>query len=298
MNSKECSKIHPGLEKQEAIIKFVTVLKKQALSSMKLTEIWIYPVKSLGGIKVNKARVMEKGLEYDRRYMLVDEDNQFITQRVYPQLALFKLSKDGDEFKVTYRSDAINIPVQPLLSKEQSTVTIWDDTVQAVELGNVYNQWFSERVGINCKLIFFPEENKRPVDRNFANNNEQVGFADGYPFLIIGQGSLDDLNTKLKMPVPMNRFRPNFVFSDGEPFAEDGWKDFIIGENKFIGLKLCARCVLTTVNQDTGEKGIEPLATLSKFRKVGSKVNFGQNLVAVNHNEVCVGDEIKVTSFQ
>jgi uncharacterized protein YcbX len=122
---------------------------------MKLTEIWIYPVKSLGGIRVNKARVMDKGLEYDRRYMLVEANNQFITQRIYPQLALFKLSHEGDAFKVTHKNAKIDIPAQPVLSREPRTVTIWDDTVQAVELGDDYNQWFSEQVGINCKLIFF-----------------------------------------------------------------------------------------------------------------------------------------------
>lgn len=265
---------------------------------MKLSEIWIYPVKSLGGIKMQKARVLPKGLMYDRRYMLVDEHNQFITQRVYPQLALFKLSFDGDNFKVSNKNDSIHIPLSPAQHNTSTTVTIWNDTVQAFELGDKYNEWFSKRAGLKCKLVFFPEENERLVDKNFATKNEQVGFADGYPFLIIGQRSLDDLNSRLTDPVPMNRFRPNFVFVGDKPFEEDNWKNFTIGLNQFIGLKLCDRCVLTTVNQDTGIKGKEPLATLSKFRKMGSKVNFGQNLVAVDHGEVKVGDEIRVESFQ
>lgn len=263
-----------------------------------LSEIWIYPVKSLGGIALQNAKILPKGLMYDRRYMLVDEQNQFITQRVYPQLALFKLSFDGDDFRVSYEDDYIHIPLRPDHQKELITVTIWNDTVQAFELGEKYNEWFSKRAGLNCKLIFFPEENDRAVDKDFATHNEQVGFADGFPFLIIGQRSLDDLNSRLTDPVPMNRFRPNFVFEGIKPFEEDNWKNFTIGSNRFIGLKLCARCVLTTVNQDTGVKGIEPLATLSKFRKEGSKVNFGQNLVAVDHGEIKVGDEIKVESFQ
>lgn len=260
---------------------------------MKLTEIWIYPVKSLGGIRLQKAKVLPKGLEYDRRYMLVDETNRFITQRVFPQLALFKLSLDESGFVVTHGNDNIKLPFRPEPGDEFTPVIIWDDAVQGMDMGEEFNQWFSVRAGVKCKLIFFPEQNERLVDRNFARNNEQVGFADGYPFLIIGQSSLDELNSRLDVPVPMNRFRPNFVFDGGKPFEEDDWRDIKIGSNRFTGLKLCARCVLTTVNQDTGEKGTEPLATLSKFRKVGSKVNFGQNLVALDYFGVKVGDEIE-----
>lgn len=265
---------------------------------MKLTEIWIYPVKSLGGVRLKKAGVLPKGLQYDRRYMLVDENNRFITQRVFPQLALFKLSLGENVFTVTHGNDVIDLPVSTESGNEFTSVTIWNDVVQGVELGEKFNQWFSDRAELKCKLVFFPEENERLVDKDFAQNNEQVGFADGYPFLIIGQSSLDELNSKLEVPVPMNRFRPNFVFEGGKPFAEDNWRDIKIGANGFTGLKLCARCVLTTVNQETGEMGMEPLATLSRFRKVGSKVNFGQNLVARNHLKVSEGDVIEIESFQ
>jgi len=265
---------------------------------MKLTEIWIYPVKSLGGVRLSKAKVLPKGLEYDRRYMLVDENNRFITQRVFPQLALFKLSIGDDVFTVSHGNDSITIPISPEQNEKLTSVVIWDDTVQGVELGDEFNQWFSVHAGVKCRLIFFPEQNERLVDKVFAQNNEQVGLADGYPFLIIGQSSLDELNSKLEVPVPMNRFRPNFVFDGSKPFAEDDWRDIKIGANGFTGLKLCARCVLTTVNQETGEKGVEPLATLATFRKTGSKVNFGQNLVARHHLEVKEGDEIEIESLQ
>ena len=113
-----------------------------------------------------------------------------------------------------------------------------------------------------------------------------------YPVLIIGQSSLDDLNQRMKEPLPMNRFRPNIVFTGGEPYEEDGWKNFRIGQNRFVGVKPCSRCVLTTVNQDTGKKGIEPLATLSTYRMRNNKVYFGQNLIPLDHNEIAEGDEI------
>lgn len=266
---------------------------------MKLTQIWIYPVKSLGGIRVNKATVLGKGLLYDRRYMIVDENNQFITQRVYPELALFKLSFHDSGFLITHNNKSLIIPFEPLHTENQKAVTIWEDTVQARELGESFNNWFSAQLNKTVKLVYFPEENQRRVDTQYAKNNEQVSLADGYPYLIIGQASLDDLNTRLKDPVPMNRFRPNFVFDGGKPFEEDTWKEFTVGTAHFKGLKLCARCVLTTVNQDTGKPGTEPLATLSKYRKVGSKVNFGQNAVTMESNkEVEVGNEIEVVSFQ
>lgn len=265
---------------------------------MKLTEIWIYPVKSLGGIRLNKSAVLGKGLLYDRRYMLVDDNNIFITQRAMPELSLFKLSFHDDGFLISHRDKSLVIPFEPSPQKDEATVTIWGDTVQAWELGESYNKWFSDRLNVKCKLVYFPEKNQRLVDRDFAKNSEQVSFADGYPFLIIGQASLNALNSKLAQPVLMNRFRPNFVFEGGKPFEEDTWIQFKIGTNRFMGLKLCARCMITTVNQDTGEQGVEPLATLSTFRKVESKVNFGQNLVAIDHLEVREGDEIIVESFQ
>ena len=132
------------------------------------------------------------------------------------------------------------------------------------------------------------------VDPRYEVNHEQVSLADAYPFLIIGQSSLDDLNSRLTESLPMNRFRPNFVFTGGEPFEEDTWRNFSIGSTRFVGVKMCARCPLPTVNQDTAERGAEPLKTLSTYRKRDNKVYFGQNLVALDHNSVSVGDTITI----
>jgi hypothetical protein len=143
-----------------------------------------------------------------------------------------------------------------------------------------------------CRLVYFPEENSRPVDPRYKVNGEQVSLADAYPFLIIGQSSFEDLNSKLQEPVPMNRFRPNFVFTGGKPFEEDTWRNFSIGSTRFVGVKPCDRCVLTTVNQETGQKGVEPLKTLTSYRKRDNKVYFGQNLVALDHKRIQIGDLI------
>lgn len=262
------------------------------MKELTLSEIWIYPVKSLGGIRLSSSKVMEKGLLYDRRFMLADENGKFMTQRVYPKMALFKLSINDGTLTVRYHDDTLTIPAVPKPNEPAASVQIWENIVQAHEVDTTYSAWFSERLGMKCRLVFFPEEYERPVDPAYKVNDEHVSLADAYPFLIIGQSSLDDLNTRLKEPVPMNRFRPNLVFTGGEPFEEDHWRNFQIGSNGFIAVKPCARCVLTTVNQDTAEKGAEPLKTLASYRTRNSKVYFGQNLVATNHAEIKVGDKI------
>ena len=281
-----------------SITKFeIRFLEPTALDMYKriLSEIWIYPVKSLGGIRLKSAQVLEKGLQYDRRWMLIDDAGVFMTQRVYPKMALFKVALEvtAKQLMITFHQDQLAIPFHQttsitLISK------IWDDVVEVREVSETCSSWFSERLGLKCKLVSFPEENLRPVDPLYKVNDEQVGLADGYPFLIIGEQSLADLNARLQRPVPMNRFRPNLVFNGGVPYEEDTWKHFTIGRNRFVGVKTCGRCILTTVNQDTGEKGIEPLYTLAQYRKQNNKICFGQNVVATDHLEIMEGDEITV----
>lgn len=255
-----------------------------------ISEIWIYPIKSLGGIRLSSAKVLPKGIEYDRRWMLIDAENNFMTQRVFPSMALFKLSFVSGRFVIRYADDTIDLPftyqTEPLQSQ------IWDDSIEVYEVSSSHSEWFSERLGMNCRLVSFPDTNQRPIDPRYASNNEQVSLADGYPLLVVGQASLDDLNQRMNEPLPMNRFRPNIVFTGGEPYEEDGWKNFRIGANRFAGVKPCARCVLTTVDQDTAVKGIEPLTTLATYRRIENKVYFGQNLIPLNYNQIAEGDPI------
>jgi uncharacterized protein YcbX len=274
------------------------------MRQLTLTEIWIYPVKSLGGIRLNSAKVLQKGLQFDRRWMLIDEFGGFMTQRVYPRMALFKLSLNGDQITITHKKNPNEIEHASIILNatapalgEVIRVTIWDDEVDVVEVDQKVSSWFSDLLDIKCKLVSFPENNPRAVDPAFKVNDEQVSLADAYPFLIIGQSSFDDLNARLEHHLPMNhRFRPNFIFTGGEPYEEDGWKNFSIGKNRFQGVKNCARCVLITVDQETAEKGAEPLTTLSAYRKRDNKVYFGQNLIAIDHDFVSVGDLINLQS--
>jgi uncharacterized protein YcbX len=267
------------------------------MTGLRLSEIWIYPVKSLGGIRVKSAKVFEKGLQFDRRWMLIDSDNEFMTQRIYPKMALFKLQLQsrllrGLRFEIKHLNDSIYLSPNHSFTTKPIRAIVWDDEVEVCEVDQETSQWFSHRLEMNCKLVSFPEGNSRNVHPDYQINHEQVSLADAYPFLMVGERSLADLNSRLAEPVPTNRFRPNFVFSGGQPYAEDDWRNLSIGKNKFVAVKPCARCVLTTVNQHTGEKGTEPLATLSGYRKRGNKVLFGQNLIAVDHDEIHEGDEI------
>ncbi|HEX5171680.1 MAG TPA: MOSC domain-containing protein, partial [Cyclobacteriaceae bacterium] len=236
-------------------------------------------------------KVLKKGLNFDRRWMLVDKNNLFMTQRVFPKMALFKPFFDGERLIIRFDSDQIELPADS--STNMLEAQIWSDMVTTYEVSYRHSQWFSERMGVNCKLVFFPEENTRPVDSLYAIDRDQTSLSDAFPFLIIGQRSLDDLNKRLDSPVPMNRFRPNFVFTGGQPYEEDTWKEMTIGNNRFVGVKRCSRCALTTVNQDTGEKGVEPLKTLSTYRTIENKTYFGQNLIALDYQTVNVGDIIK-----
>jgi hypothetical protein len=262
-----------------------------------LSEIYIYPVKSLGGISVDSAIVEARGLKYDRRYLLVDEKNMFMTQRDYPQLAFFKLSFSENGFNVlnTQNNSHTFIPFKSD-SKEIISVTIWDDVCSAVRVSTELDDWFSNVINKKCYLVYMPDDEKRIVEKKYIKDEHIVSFADAYPFLIIGQSSLDDLNSRLDKPIPMNRFRTNFVFTGGKPYEEDNWKDFNIGELSFKAVKPCARCVITTTNQDTAERGVEPLKTLSEYRKINNKVMFGMNLVCKSTGVVSVGDTIKQTA--
>lgn len=262
------------------------------MRDLRLTEIWIYPVKALGGIRLRSSAVLEKGLRYDRRWMLVDENGNFMTQRTFPTLALFKVTLETDHINIIFKNQSIALSFTAPGAGLSLETSVWDDPVIVHEVSKACSDWFSDKLAQRCKLVSFPEENSRPVDPDFAIGDEQVSLADAYPFLIVGEASLADLNGRLKQPLPMNRFRPNLVFNGGEAFEEDTWRHFTIGRNRFVGVKPCSRCVVPTVNQETGEKGPEPLKTLSTYRKRNGKVYFGQNVIAIDYEEIFEGDEI------
>jgi uncharacterized protein YcbX len=261
---------------------------------MVLSEIWIYPVKSLGGIRLKASEVEENGLRFDRRWMIVDENGVFLTQRVITKMALIKVGLSMHGLVLANRKDPLNeliIPFDPITA-EPVAVSVWDDTVEAVTVSDEANAWLSSQLNKNVRIVMMPESTRRPADPRYAKHGEAVSFADGFPFLLISQGSLDDLNARLPEAIEMKRFRPNFVVAGTGPFSEDSWKSIRIGGLQFDIVKPCARCVLTTINPETGEKGAEPLKTLASFRNVKNKILFGQNLVGRETGTVREGDEI------
>ena len=261
-----------------------------------VSALYIYPVKSLGGFSVNEATVTPKGFEHDRRWMLVDKEGKFITQRQLHAMALLQTSITPEGLYIYHKQNPDKNITALFLSAPVSIkkVQIWDDECEAWVYDDVINNWFSEIFETDCKLVYMPDDTNRLVDKDYANNNEITSFSDGYPFLIIGQSSLDELNAKLSSPLLIDRFRPNIVFTSGEPHAEDNWKDFTINEIDFLGVKTCARCVVTTINQQTMAVGKEPLKTLAAYRSVDNKIKFGMNLLHKGKGIVKVGDKITV----
>ncbi|MDN5203536.1 MOSC domain-containing protein [Fulvivirgaceae bacterium BMA10] len=270
------------------------------MSKLVLSQINVYPIKSLGGFPLKRAKLTRTGFEHDRKWMLINTENTFMTQRKYPQMSLVSVEVHVDFLLLKHKTknlETFKLPVTEAQG-ELIEVGVWNDICEAVFVGKEIDQWLSEALDQPCRLVQMPEATHRYVEKEYAKNNETVGFADAYPFLMIGEESLNDLNGRLKEAVPMNRFRPNLVFSGGEPYIEDKFHEMRIGGQSFHAVKPCARCVLLTVNQQTGEKGSEPLKTLSTYRKNGNSVYFGQNLLHQNQGTVAVGDSIEVLSWK
>ncbi|MEJ2882375.1 MOSC domain-containing protein [Pedobacter sp. GR22-6] len=270
------------------------------MNKFHLSDIYVYPIKSLGGIRLEEARIEDKGLQYDRRWMLIDEAGTFITQRKHPTLALLQVDIVDTTLVVSNRlfpEERIVFPINGNTGLSQPVV-IWDDVSTGFEVDENVSQWFSDFMKMKVKLVGMPKEEKRKVDPRYAVQHEIVSFADGYPCLIIGQSSLDGLNVKLEEPVLMDRFRPNFVFTGGEPHVEDRFRTFELSGISFSAVKPCARCVLITVDQQTGVKGAEPLRTLAGYRSINKKILFGQNLLHEGEGMIRVGDELKVKTWK
>ena len=198
------------------------------MSSYKLTEIYVYPVKSFGGISVPTVEVTDRGVKYDRRWMLIDKENTFLSQRRLHKMALLKVELNNDHLIIANKTEPsvkIEIPFEPKVERLEKAV-VWDDIVDVNVYEDGINKWFSKQLETECRFVFMPDKSERKVDKNYAKQNELTSLSDGYPFLITGQESLNLLNSKLETPLPMNRFRPNLVFAGGKPHDEDTWKQF------------------------------------------------------------------------
>ncbi|HEV2914191.1 MAG TPA: MOSC domain-containing protein [Pyrinomonadaceae bacterium] len=264
-----------------------------------LRSIYVYPVKSLKGMALEEARVEPRGLQYDRRWMLVDKGNTFITQRERPRMAMISVRPEAEGLRASAGGmEDLLIPYEPEQSSARVQVKVWRSVCGALVAGREVNEWFSRFLQLPCRLVYMPDDVRRAVNPVYAVNRSIVSFADGYPFHVFGEASLADLNERLDAPVPVNRFRPNFVLSGAAAFAEDDWKRIKIGDTLFHVVKPCDRCVITTTDQERGvPTGREPLKTLATYRTVSNKVLFGQYLVAERYGgQLRIGDRVEIIS--
>jgi len=267
------------------------------MTDIRVSALYCYPIKSCKGVALQQATTDARGIVGDRSMMVVDESGTFISQREVARLALIAphLNDDG--------SLTLSAPAMPALTFWPSgrgparPVRVWRDTCLAVDQGDHVAEWFSTFLDMSVRLVHIADDFVRHVDARYARwPTDQTAFADAYPFLLISQASLNALNARLPTPVPMNRFRPNIVVDGCPPFAEDEWRDFCINGITFSAVKPCARCVVTTIDQETAIASPEPLRTLASFRAKGQKVLFGQNVVADRPGSLRVGDSVTLLS--
>lgn len=258
-----------------------------------VSELCIYPIKSLGGISVKSAVLGDRGLEHDRRWMLVDVNNRFISQRENASLALLQVTITNEGLLITHKIKGKQLAIPFEATGAFIDATIWDDTCELQRVNEEADAWFSAILNMSCSLVYMPDMTLRKADTESAFHGQLTSLSDGFPLLLVGQASLDDLNERLDLPIPMERFRPNIVFTGGLPYQEDEMAQFTINQIALYGVKPCARCPIPTIDQNTGIKSKEPLKTLATYRLQNHKVYFGQNVLYDGGGVINVGDLIK-----
>jgi hypothetical protein len=264
----------------------------------KLSGINIFPVKGLSGIALDQSDTTTRGLRYDRRFMIVGRDHEFVSQRELPKMATIWTELIGDKLELAAADqESVTVDIQPRALPTR-TVRVWSSHIRAHTVSAEADEWLSDYLGFDACLVYMPDSAERRCSPTYAKNNEIVSFADGFPFLVTNETSLEDLNQKITAnggaAVPMNRFRSNLVVGGAAAWAEDGWDEIEIGSAVFRAAKPCGRCQVTTTDQATGEvRGPEPLKTLSTFRHTDKGILFGVNLVPVKLGSVRLGDRVE-----
>jgi uncharacterized protein len=266
------------------------------MTTLVLSDMYIYPVKSLAGIHVSSWPVVETGFKHDRKWMLIDTERQFLSQRRLPRMALIKTAlTDGHLILSAPGMDKLSLMLEPKTGNI-ITSTIWHDQVDTLAVSNEADVWFSRFLQISCRLVYQPDTSIRPVNPDFAKPGDQTAFSDGFPFLLISENSLVALNQAMQLNLSMARFRPNLVVSGCKSYAEDTWREITIGNIGFRLPKPCSRCAVPTIDPDMGETGKEPLTTLNRLRKWQNKVYFGQNALHDQCGLLSVGDKVHINA--
>ncbi len=257
-----------------------------------IKDINIYPIKGLSGISLSSAICEEKGLQYDRRYLIIDSEGKFLSQRELPKMTLFKVDMINDH--LTIKSSNSKLELQyGLHSNQKIKSQIWSHEVEAYAVSIEADQWFSTHLGKDCRLVYMSNEVERKKSLMKSPNTTDLSFADGYPYLMIGTASLDLLNSKLEDPIEMERFRANIIINTFNPHEEDEWDHFSIGNSKFRVIKPCVRCQVISIDQQSGDSTKEPTKTLATYRKNKNSILFGVNTICRTPGDsINIGDKI------
>ncbi len=256
-----------------------------------VSALFMYPVKSCRGVQLGTARITERGFERDREWMIVDATGRFVSQREFPRLSMIVPALSATTLELTAPGrKPISVPLDQAGTLE--TVTVWRDSLPAIDQGGAPADWLSDWIGRDVRLVRFDPRVRRACNRAYVGDSgAHTGFADAYPLLVLSEGSLADLNARLASPLPVNRFRPNLVLSGTQAYDEDHIDEIVAGRVRMKLVKPCTRCQITTTDQMTGERASEPLATLSTYRMNAALegVTFGVNAIVT----AGIGDELR-----
>jgi MOSC domain-containing protein len=265
------------------------------VSKLTVTELAIYPVKSLAGIKQSTMVLGARGPLFDRHWMVTDPLGQFLTQRQQPRMCLIKTALCADALELSAPGmQLLRLTLPATIDCPRSSVKVWRDTVQACDMGAIAADWLSSYLGAACRLHFMPDDSVRAVDPIYARSGDQVGFADGFPILLITEASLQAFNAELPEPIGSERFRPNIVLGGTAPYAEDEWRRLRIGDVEFDVVKPCSRCAIPSLDPSTAERQPIISKTLSRLRRRGDAVYFGQNVIHRGLGSIALGDSVTV----
>ena len=262
---------------------------------MEVDSLYIYPIKSMEGIAVKAAELTAKGFKYDRAWMLTDATGRFISQREYPGLALMQIKLNDQDLSVRNGHEEISFNLKTVTGPKLST-SVWKDHFESQEVSSEVSSWFSDMLKSKVKLVTYSESNGRSKHVSSLGRNIEVSYADGYPYLILGTASMDELNARTFIHMSIKRFRPNIVITTQDAHIEDEWKEIQIGDHLIQLVKPCARCDLTTIDPETAEIGQEPLITLSTYRRINRQILFGMNGISHGPGTLNVGDRVEIIS--
>lgn len=253
----------------------------------------LYPVKGLRGVSVPSSKLTERGFEHDRRWMLIDSDNYFLSQRTHKELATYSSSLDQKTGTIIIEKGGSSLHISETeVSDTRIEVGVFEHRFLAHLAKPCINKWWSEQLDEHVRMVYMSEDDIRIKSYNDASSSTEVSFADGYPYLLLGTASVKKLNDKLEAEVRIDRFRANIIVETQTPHIEDTWGNLKIGSEYMNAVKKCARCSVINIDQRSGSFSKEPLATLNSYRKEGKKVNFGLNLVSISEGTISLGDRV------